>query len=94
MDDWLKDQVDQIRDEDIELSLEQLYLQAQADIVSYKDLSDTRYRIIMALTDIIHQIMCDTENGRICMSEDLQRKIRQAVMQNDPFALDRTGSKA
>ena len=94
MDDWLKDQVDQIRDEDIELSLDQLYLQAQADIVSYKDLSDTRYRIIMALTDIIHQIMCDTENGRICMSDELRGKIVRAVMENDPFVLDRTGPKA
>jgi hypothetical protein len=61
-------------------------LAEQAELAHWKSLADTRYLVIVALTDIIHQIMYATDNGMIRMSPELRQKIVRTVLENDPFA--------
>jgi hypothetical protein len=72
--------------DDLQASADELLEADKTELARWKSVADTRYRIILALTDIIHQIMCDTENGQICMNPALRQKIVRTVFENDPFA--------
>jgi hypothetical protein len=82
MTDWLEpyltDAASELADERLE--------QEHAELAHYQALADTRYRIIVALTDVIHQIMYATDNGMLQMSPALRQKIVRTVFENDPFA--------
>lgn len=73
--DWLESYLQEAADE---LSDERR-AQEQAELAHWKSLADTRYLVIVALTDIIHQILCGD------MSLELRQKIVRTVFENDPF---------
>jgi hypothetical protein len=82
MTDWLEpyltDAASELADERLE--------REHAELAHWKSLADTRYLVIVALTDVIHQIMYATDNGMLQMSPELRQKIVRTVLENDPFA--------